>query len=189
MDPDDLIKSQPENVKDLYRGVVGIASDIGSVLLAYVGALLIADVHTHLAGRPIRIRWEQGVPLYLLFAIAAPQAITIPGPPGKLAEYYFGDPMVSARHVGLIVSLVLVLAGFASLARGSFLISGHSTRYRLLVVILTLYWLMILYRTVESWPGYTKLAVTALLVFAVYVYNRDGPPPANLRPADTGSGS
>jgi len=110
--------------------------------------------------------------------------------------------MVSARHVGLIVSLVLVLAGFASLARGSFLISGHSTRYRLLVVILTLYWLMILYRTVESWPGYmvssqfyrlsvacAKLVVTALLVFAVYVYNRDGPPPANLRPADTGSGS
>jgi len=46
MDPDDLIKSQPENVKDLYRGVVGIASDIGAVLLAYVGALLIADVRT-----------------------------------------------------------------------------------------------------------------------------------------------
>jgi hypothetical protein len=188
-DVNDLFKNQPEDVKELYRTVVGIASDIAAVLLAYVGALLIADVHAQLEGRPLGVRWEQRVPLYLLFLVAVPQAISIPGPLGRLAEYFFGGPQVSSRHVGLIVSQILVFAGFASLARGTYLISGPSTRFKVLAVVLALYWLTILYRTIEIWPGHTpsaqfyrltvasaKVAVTALLVFAVYIYNRDGPP-------------
>jgi hypothetical protein len=195
MDTGDLIKNQPDNIKELYRTVTGVASDIAAVLLAYVGALLVAHAHAQRAGHRMDVRWEQKVPLYLVFLVAIPQAISIPGPLGRLAAHFLEGPQISPRHVGLIVSQILVLAGFASLARGTYLISGLSTRFKLLASVLVLYWLMTTYRTLQIWPGHVpseqfyrlsvaaaKLAVTALLVFAIYVYHRNGPPAKATNP-------
>jgi hypothetical protein len=167
--------------------LLSLATDIGIVLFAYIGGLLVSDVQATHAGHAVKVPLELKIPLALLFLVAAPRAVELPGPLGHLLQLLTGNPAFNAREVQLIVSLVIDFVGFASLARGVYVISGSSQIFKVLVVIIACYLLLLSWRTYDQWPDRTqaqafyllsvaaaKLALTVLFSIAVVRYATGG---------------
>jgi hypothetical protein len=168
------------------RKLISFASDIVSILFAFTGALLVGDVRTRRADRPVEVSWELRASMGLLFFLAAPAAISIPTSPfGALIQEWFGITQIADKQVGLVVSTFLNLAGFFALARGVYHMHGPTKIYKTFAVILIGYFLMTVFRAFELWTSYVptkevyvlvvslaKLLTTILFSYAVITYAR-----------------
>jgi hypothetical protein len=102
----------------------------------------------------------------LLLFIAVPRALDFPGPIGQVTRELFGVTGLSVAQTKLVVSEILVLAGFWSLARGAREVCGGML-LQVLVVILVCYALLSVARSVDIWIEYRRMGVFFVYGFAL----------------------
>jgi hypothetical protein len=142
-----------------------LLSDMSSFLFVYIGGLLILESHERHQVAPMSRRLLQRGGLWLLYAIAIPRAIALPGPVAIL----FGTSELTIHQASLIFSGAMSLAGYISIALGVFAICEWALSASLCFVVLSL----VLYvvgdgaRAAEMWMGWKAMSGYLVVLFSV----------------------
>jgi hypothetical protein len=136
--------------------------DIAAFLNVYVGGLLFSEAAMSEKMHRTAVTWLQRASLWMLFFIAAPKAIALPGPMHALS----GIKGLDVRQTSVLVSQAITIVGFVSITLGASRVAGILSTI-VLALTLTIYGAATTFRAYfVFWDPAEDMALPATYVIA-----------------------